>query len=271
MRILKVSSVLLPVMLLIGRTPVGTIKLLTGTALVGLSLAASAAEISVYSGGAVKAALSEAAAKFEKASGHRIAVEYAPIGVLLRGLAAGAKPDVVVLTLDVMAEAERNAWVVPGTATALGGVGVGVAVNEHSVAPDISTPEAFKQTLLVAKSITYINPTKGTSGKHFAEVLQRLGISEAVKAKTRLADGGYVVESVARGEIELGIQQITEILPVTGVKLVGPLPAPLQKITVYSAALTPYARDAEAVREFLAYLRGAEARGIFTAKGFSTP
>jgi molybdate transport system substrate-binding protein len=144
-------------------------------------------------------------------------------------------------------------------------------VHERAVAPDISTPEALKQTLLAAKSITYIDPAKGTSGKHFAEVLQRLGISEAVKAKTRLADAGYVVEPVARGEIELGIQQITEILPVQGVKLVGPLPEPLQKITVYSAALTPHARDADAVRGFLAYLRGAEARGIFTAKGFSTP
>jgi len=94
---------------------------------------------------------------------------------------------------------------------------------------------------------------------------------EAVKQKTTLGDAGYVVEPVARGEIELGIQQITEILPVKGVKLVGPLPEPLQKITVYSAALTPFARDAQAVRDFLAYLRGAEARGIFSSKGFLAP
>jgi molybdate transport system substrate-binding protein len=254
-----------------GYAAIVAVTRLAGAALVGWSLAASAAEISVYSGGAVKAALSEAAAKFEKATGHRIAVDYAPMGPLVRRLAEGAKPDMVVLTGEVMAQAEGKGWVVPGGATALGVVGVGVAVNERAAAPDISTPEALKRTLLAAKSITYIDPEKGTSGKHFAEVLRRLGIAEAVKAKTTLADAGYVVEPVARGEIELGIQQISEILPVKGVKLVGPLPEPLQKITVYAAAPTPHARDAEAVRGFLAYLGSAEARAIFTSKGFAAP
>ncbi|MCX7166213.1 MAG: substrate-binding domain-containing protein [Rhodocyclales bacterium] len=244
---------------------------LLGGALFGLSLSASAAEITLYSGGAVKAALSEAAANYGKATGHHVAVEYAPMGPLLRRLAEGATPDGVVLTMDVMADAEAKGWVLPGTATAVGGVGVGVAVHEFAAAPDISTPEAFRQALLAAKSITYIDPAKGTSGKHFAEVLRRLGIAEAVKQKTTLGDAGYVVEPVARGEIELGIQQITEILPVKGVKLVGPLPEPLQKITVYAAALTPFARDAQTVRDFLAYLRGAEARGIFSSKGFLAP
>jgi len=244
---------------------------LAAAILAGLSLATRAADISIYSGGAVKAALSEVASNYEQVTGHHIAVEYAPVGTLLHRLADGAAPDVVVLTADVMAEAERKGWAVPGTAIALGGVGVGVAVREGAATPDISTPESFKQTLLAARSITYIDPEKGTSGKHFAEVLRRLGIAEAVKAKTTLGDAGYVVEPVARGEIELGIQQITEILPVKGVQLVGPLPDPLQKITVYCATQTPKARDPVAVREFLAYLRRAETRAIFADRGFLPP
>jgi molybdate transport system substrate-binding protein len=233
--------------------------------------AAEAAEISVISGGAVREALGEAAASFEKSAGHHASIEYAPMGSLMQRLAQGEKPDIAVLTLDVMAEAQGKGWVQAGATVALGGVGVGVAVREGAAVPDISTPEALKRTLLAAKSITYIDPHKGTSGKHFAAVLQRLGIADAVRDKTRLADGGYVVESVARGEVELGIQQITEILPVPHVKLVGPLPEPLQKITLYAAALGPAPRDARAAQDFLAYLRGAECRAIFLAKGFLAP
>ena len=96
--------------------------------------------------------------------------------------------------------------------------------------PDISTPDALRQTLLNAKSITYMDPTKGTSGKHFASVLDQLGIADQMRAKTTLGDVGFVVEPVARGDLELGIQQITEILPVKGAKLVGPLPDALQKV-----------------------------------------
>lgn len=247
---------------------VGAVTRLIGAVLVGLSFAASSAEISIYSAGAVKAALSEVAQSYEKTTGHHVAVQYAPVGTLMRQLAEGAMPDAVVLSADTMTEAEGKGWVKPGTAFALGGVGVGVAVREGAVIPDISTPESFRQTLLAAKSITYIDPEKGTSGRHFAEVLRRLGIAEAMKAKTTLGDSGYVVEPVARGEIELGIQQITEILPVKGVKLVGPLPEPLQKTTVYSVAQMSKARDPEAVQRFMAYLHDAGSRRIFVGKGF---
>lgn len=249
----------------------GTARLMTGAAILFLSSAASAADISVYSGGAVKAALSVVVANYEKTGRHHVTVAYAPVGTLMGRLAGGGAPEVVVLTTDVMPTAESKGWAEPGHAFPLGGVGVGVAVREGAAAPDISTPESLKQALLAATSITYIDPEKGTSGKHFAEVLERLGIAAAVKDKTRLGDAGYVVEPVARGEIELGIQQITEILPVKGVMLVGPLPEPLQKITVYSAAPTPAARDPEAVRDFLAYLRGPESRRVFADKGFLAP
>ena len=134
--------------------------------------------------------------------------------------------------------------------------------------PDISTPEAFRQTLLNAKSIVYIDPAKGTSGKHLVGVFDQLGITSQVNAKATLGEGGYIVEPVGKGQVELGLHQISEILPVKGVKLVGPLPEALQKWTTYTAALTPGASDAKAARELVAYLSGAQAKPVYLAKGF---
>src|SRR5438445_10029828 len=111
----------------------------------------------------------------------------------------------------------RQGAVTPGTRTDIARTGMGVGVREGAPKPDISTPEAFKQTLLAAKSIVYVDPAQGaTSGIHFASVLQRLGIAEAVKAKTKLVPGGYPAELVAKGEAELVAHQISEILPVKG-------------------------------------------------------
>jgi molybdate transport system substrate-binding protein len=239
--------------------------------LLALSLAASAAEITVYSGGAAKVALSEVATRYEKATGERVVVDYAPMGALMRRLADGARPDVVVLTADVIDEAGQRNWIQPETATPLGGIGIGVAVREGAPLPDVSTPAALKATLLAAKSITYMDPAKGTSGKHFAEVLKSLGIADAVKGKTTLGETGYVVEPVARGEIEIGVQQISEILPVKGAQLVGPLPPPFQKITVYTAVIGANAPHAADAQKFIAYLREPAVRQIFIDKGFLAP
>ena len=143
-----------------------------------------------------------------------------------------------------------------------------MAVNEKAPLPDIATPEAFKQPLLAAKSVVWINPATGTSGKHLAQVFEQLGIAEQVRAKSTLLEGGYVVEPVGRGEIELGLHQITEILPVKGIRLVGPLPAALQKQTIYVGAVTIKAKDPARAKALLAAMRAPEIRGIFAAKGF---
>ena len=237
----------------------------------GTSAAVTAAELSVFSAGAVKPALSALIDDYQKASGHTLVVEYAPVGVLLKRLSEGAQPDVLVVTTDVIDDLQRKGWTLPNSAVPLGSVGVGVAMRDGAKAPDISSPEALKQTILAARSITYIDPTKGTSGKHFAEVLQRLGIAEQVKGKTVLGDTGYVVEPVARGEVELGFQQIPEILPVQGVTLVGPLPAPLQKVTTYVVAQGIRARDADAVKDLVAFLGSRTAQQVFRQKGFAAP
>jgi molybdate transport system substrate-binding protein len=230
--------------------------------------AVSAAELTVYSGGAAKSGLNAVIPAFEAQSKNKIAIQYAPMGALKKKLTAGDVPDVVVLTQEVMKEAAEKGWVDTATVSEVGRVGVGVAVNEKALAPDISTPAAFKKTLLDAKSIIMINPKVGTSGKHLASVFEKLGVADALQPKLNFLDGGYVVEAVGRGEVELGLHQITEILPVKGIKLVGPLPAELQKVTVYVGALTAKTRDPALAKAFLAYIRTPEARAAFVKKGY---
>ena len=245
-------------------------NLLSAAAVAAVAAAspAAAGELTVYGGGAVKAGLTEAAGIYERQKGVKVVLEFHPMGPLAKKLEGGARPDVVILTEEVLLEAATKGWIAQETATEVGRVGIGVAVHAAAPAPDISTPDALKRTLLAAKSIVYIDPARGTSGRHFAAVLDLLGIAGAVKRKTTLGTGGAVVEPVGRGEIELGVHQITEILPVKGVKLVGPLPAPLQKETVYVGAVTAGARNRNDAIGLLQFLRAPETRALFVRKGF---
>jgi len=224
--------------------------------------------LTVWSAGAAQAPMQELVPIFQQRTGIAVNIKYAPVGVWVRELASGAAPDVLVLSADVVAELQTKGWVTPQSVHPLGSVGIGVAVKRGAALPDVSTPEALKNALLKAQSITYMDPQKGTSGKHFDGVLQQLGISDQVKAKTRLGDAGFVLEPVARGEIELGVQQITEILPVQGAQLVGPLPAPLQKITIYSVMLASALKHPSEADAFSQFLQSAQAAEVFRAKGF---
>lgn len=232
------------------------------------SLPCHAAGLLVWSAGAVKPPLEELVPEFQKATGMQLDVQYAPVGVLMRRLAEGNAPDVLILSADVVKEVENKGWVAVSSATPLGSVGVGVAVKQGAPMPDISTPEALRHALLAAKSVTYMDPQKGTSGKHFAGVLDQLGIAEQIRPKTTLGDVGYVLEPVARGEIELGVQQITEILPVKGAVLLGPLPGSLQKVTTYSIMPTSKAGHSAAFIQFRQFLQTSEAKTVFKLKGF---
>ncbi len=239
--------------------------------LCGISHAVHAADLTVWSAGATKPPMEPLVAGFQASTGHRLTVDYAPVGVLLRRLAAGGRPDVLLVSAEVVAEVERQNWAVVGSAVPVGSVGIGVAVKAGAAQPDISSPDALRQTLLRAQSITYMDPQKGTSGKHFAAVLEQLGIAPQMQAKTTLGDVGFVVEPVAKGEIEIGIQQITEILPVQGAVLVGPLPSSLQKITTYSALLGAGAQAKPAAAAFIRHLQTPEAIGVFERTGFKRP
>ncbi|MCB1750223.1 MAG: substrate-binding domain-containing protein [Gammaproteobacteria bacterium] len=227
-----------------------------------------AEDLRVYSGGAVKSGLSEAVKLFGEREGIGVAVEFIPMGPLMKRLEDGEVPDVVVLAQGRMETALEKRWIVPDTVVDVGRVAMGVAVHKDAPTPDISTPEAFRDLLLQAGSVVYIDPSIGTSGRHFAKVLERLGIAEEVNAKAVLGTGGYVVAPVGRGEVEVGIHQITEILPVEGVKMVGPLPPPLGRETLYRGAVMVASARQEMSRRFLAYLRSVEVRAMFKARGF---
>jgi molybdate transport system substrate-binding protein len=236
-----------------------------------LAPALHAAEIRVISGGAAKAFVQPLAASFNADSGHTVVLDFQPMGPLVKSLAGGQAVDMVIVTSEVLERLEGEGKLPRGAGRPLARVGVGVAVNERAPDPDISSADAFRRTLLAARSVVYIDPTIGTSGKHVAEVLARLGIVEQMKPKTTLLKGGYVVEPVGRGEIELGIHQISEMLPVKGVRVVGPLPAELQKYTTYVAVPAPGSGQSAAVDAFIRYLTGPAARSRLAAAGYSSP
>jgi molybdate transport system substrate-binding protein len=229
--------------------------------LLAFAMNVHAEELRVLSGGAAKSLVEPLAASFKGAT---VKMEYQPMGKLTQSLKAGDPADMVIVTSEVLPSLQLHG-------KAIARVGIGVAVNEKAPSPDISTVAAFRKTLLAARSIVYIDPKVGTSGKHVAQILQQLGIADEVNRKTTFGQGGYITEPVGRGEIELGIHQISEILPVKGVKLVGPLPAELQKYTVYVAAATASTGKKATVDAFIAHLTGPEARGRLEKAGYTAP
>src|SRR5258706_6629846 len=226
-----------------------------------------AQELHVLSGGAAKSLVEPMAASFP---GGKVDVQFQPMGKLFESLAAGANVDMVIVTEEMVPRLEKDGRMQKG-AKPIARVGIGVAVNEKAPSPDISSVEAFKKTLLAAKSVVYIDPKVGTSGKHVAEILRKLNIEKEIQGKATLGQGGYITEPVGRGEIELGIHQISAILPVKGVKLVGPLPAELQKYTVYVAAPSAKTAKKATVDAFIAHLTGSEARGRLEKAGYTAP
>jgi molybdate transport system substrate-binding protein len=232
------------------------------------STMAHADQINVLSGGAAKSFIEPLAASFK---GHTVKLEFQPMGKLTTSLADGYPADMVVVTSEVLEQLRNEPKLDVPRSRPIARVGIGVAVHESARVPDIRTVEAFRKTLLAAKSVVYIDPKIGTSGKHVAEILQRLGIAEQVNAKAKLGSGGYITEPVGRGEIELGIHQISEILPVKGVKLAGPLPAELQKYTVYVAVPVAQSAKQDVVSDFVKHLTNAQARERLAQAGYTSP
>ena len=233
---------------------------------------AAAAEVTVLSAGAVKSAFTAATDAWSKQHGAAVRATYAPAGELRRKVAAGEVCDILIVPAEGLAEYEKLGAGLAATRRDLGKVAIAVAVKQGAPMPDISTAEAFKRTLLQAKSLTYMDPARGTSGKHVDEsVLPRLGIRDEVRAKTKFGEGGYIADKVARGEVELALHQMTEMLPVPGIAIVGPLPRELQKETVYSAVVMKGAKNPGQAEALLAYLVSPEGRRAFLERGFTAP
>ena len=248
-------------------------KLLPAVLATALSLAmsqlAQATEIKVVSGGAFKQVLNALAAEYRKETGIKLDITYRTVGQHLDLIRSSQEEfDVAVLTSAAIDDLAKAGKIVAGTRADLAKTGIGVVVKAGAPAPDISTVDAFKRTLLAAKSVAFIDPKAGgSSGIYVEGLLARLGIADQVNAKAVLVHGGAVADHVADGEAEIGIHQISEILPVAGVRLVGPLPPEIQNFTVYAAGVGAAAKDGNTARALVKFLAGPSALPIIKAKG----
>jgi molybdate transport system substrate-binding protein len=246
--------------------------LLATVALAWSVLAAKAAEVKVLSAGAMKEVVLAVVPEFEKATGHKVIFANDTAGALSRRILGGEAFDVAVITPAVIDDLVSKGKVAAGSRVNLAQVGVGVMVKAGAPAPDISTVDAFKRTLLEAKSVAYIDPASGgSSGIYLAGLFEKLGIADQIKPKAKLKKGGYVAELLVNGEAELGIHQISEIVPVKGVTLVGPLPKEIQNVTVYAAGMASNVADAEAAKALIKVLAGPSAAAVLSGKGMDRP
>jgi molybdate transport system substrate-binding protein len=240
----------------------------------GLLLAATpiaqAAELKALITTAMKAAIDELAPQFERATAHTLRVTYGPSGALAKRIADGETADLVVIA-DGVDDLAKQGKVIADSRIDVARVRIGVAVRKGAPKPDVGTVEAFKRALRAAKSIAYVDPAAGgASGIYLAKMMERIGILTEVNAKARLARGGtedMVSAIVARGEAEIGLQQISEIMSVPGVELVAPLPDELQTVTIYTAGIPTNTQEAEAARTLAKFLTAPTAAAVYKTKG----
>ena len=229
---------------------------------------AAAAEIKVLTTGAFKAVVVALVPEFEKATGHKVVVDNGTVGQLQKRVDDGETFDVLVLSPKGIEDYIKSGKIAAGSNARLAKVGVGIMVKEGAPKPDVSTVDAFKQALLNAKTVGYIDPASGgSSGIYVADLLVKLGIADQVKPKAKLQKGGHVSDLVKAGEAEVGIHQISEIVGQPGVTMVGPLPTEIQNYTTYAVGLGSGAKQAEAAKAFIKVLTGPPAAAVLKAAG----
>jgi len=234
---------------------------------------ACAAELKVISAGAVRSLIAGMIEDYSKASGHTFDFTVGTTGQLRNIIASGEAADLIIASGPLMAELEQTGKMTAGSRADLGRMGIGIVIREGAPAPDVATPDAFKQTLIDARSVSYTAPSEGgTSGIHVMDLLKRFGVIELVERKAVHANGGReVTQNVADGKAEIGITLISEILPVKGAKLTAPLPESLQLYTVYAAAIPASSKQPAATRAFITHLTSEALATRWKAAGFEPP
>jgi molybdate transport system substrate-binding protein len=237
-------------------------------ALIAAALPASAVEVKVLTAGAFKDMVLALVPAYEKQSGNTVTVGTDTAGGLQKRIAGGEAFDVAVITPKVIDDLVAGGKIVAGSKINLASVGVGVVVKEGAPKPDISTVDAFKRAMLNAKSVAYIDPASGgSSGIYVERLFERLGIADQIKPKAKLKQGGHVADIVVSGEAEIGVHQISEILPVKGAALVGPLPKDIQNTTTYAAGLSSAAKQPAAAKALIKVFSGPSAAAVLKSKG----
>ena len=226
-----------------------------------------AAELQILAGGAMTGPLGELATQFESASGHKLVFRFGTTPELIKLATTGGPFDLGIVPVDVMKDAAAQVRFASGPTTNIARVGLGVAVRSGAHKPDIGTPDALKRTLLNAQSIATI-PASAT-GTQVLRVFETLGISEAMKAKTKAQPtSAQVIQVVANGEVELGVF-LLNVLKAPGLDVVGPFPTELQQEVIFTAAVAANTKEAEAAKAFITYLTTPAATAVIKAKGMN--
>lgn len=237
----------------------GLAALLAGTG------CAQAAELKVMASPAIKEAYLELLPSFEKASGHAVSTIWAGTVDIMKRIGGSETVDLVIASAASIDELTRQGRLVAGSAAPIARSGIGAAVKAGAAKPDISSAAAIKRSLLAAKSIGY---STGPSGVYLAGLFERMGIAEQIKAKlVQVPIGQSVGEAVARGEAEIGFQQVSELLPVKGLDFIGPLPPDVQHTTVFSGGLHVGAASPGAAKALVEFLRSPSAAPVIKHTG----
>jgi molybdate transport system substrate-binding protein len=226
---------------------------------------ADAAEIRVFTTRAIMTVLEKAGPEFERTTGHKLNLTTDIAIRMVRRIQAGEPFDFLVASPSQIDALIKEGKIAAETRTNLTRSGIGVQVRTGAPKPDIGSVDAFKRALLNARSIGYLK--EGQSGVYLATLLERLGIAEAIASKVTRPDTDIVSELVAKGEIELGMVVITQIMTTPGVELVGPLPSEIQSYITFAAGVSTSARAPEAARDLLKFLRGPAALPVITSQG----
>jgi molybdate transport system substrate-binding protein len=235
---------------------------------------ARAAEIKVLSGSAIEATMAELIPLFEKSTGHKIAFDFnGAIGAMADRVLKGEAADVVIVSGSQVDTLEKQSKVTPGSRTDIAKVGVGLFVRKGAPKPDIGTVEAFKRAMLAAKSIGYNDPAAGAPVSiYLLGLFERLGIAAEMTPKTTVfKQRSERFGAVARGDVEIGFNQISEIVVTQSVDLVGPLPAAIQNFTLFAAGLVASSKEPDAAKALIQFLASPSSRQTWKAKGFEAP
>ncbi len=227
-------------------------------------------KLKVFCARSMTHAVNDLAADFMRETGHHVDITFGPVGTLQKKLAGGETTDVLILGAPAMAMMEQEGCFVAGTRTDVSRVSIGVAVREGAVAPDISSADAFRKTLLQARAIAFTHASVGgTAAVYLPQLFKRMGIAEEIDRKAKpQQSGAAVAECVARGEAEIGITLIPEILPIKGARVIGKLPAALADDTIYTAAVSAGSGEPAAASAFIAALARPATRDVWQAAGF---
>jgi len=226
-----------------------------------------AAELRVIAGGSMTGSLNELGPQFERASGHKLVIHFDSTPNIIARVTSGTPFDLAVVPLDVFRDAAAKARFVSGPTIDIARVGYGVIVRAGTPKPDISTPDALKKTLLDAPSVAFVPAS--AAGAYVLKVFDRLGIAEAMKAKTRPQTGpAEIAQAVVKGEAELGVF-LVNVLMVPGVELAGSFPSELQQDLVFTAAVAAETKEADAAKAFIDYLTTPAATAVIKAKGMT--